>query len=117
LLIGKDKGIISDMKTTRKQIVEEVPWGVYVWEMPDGRWIGDDEGNFLSIASMKGDKKRMQQLKDSVRSYGVTEGKPFFLSGHRKVSDEEFENQKRRMEFGLIPDELDIAAFREGQVS
>ncbi|QNN99126.1 hypothetical protein SEA_FAUST_23 [Streptomyces phage Faust] len=105
------------MKTTRKQIVEEVPWGVYVWEMPDGRWIGDDEGNFLNIAAMKGDKKRIQQLKDAVRNYGITDGSPFFLSGHRQVSDEEFENQKRRMEFGLIPDELDVAAFREGQTS
>lgn len=103
------------MKTTRKQIVEEVPWGVYVWEMPDGRWIGDDEGNFLSISAMKGDQKRIQQLKDAVRGYGVTEGKPFYLSGHRKVSDEEFDEQKRRMAFGLVPDELDVAAFREEQ--
>jgi len=104
------------MKTTRKQIVEEVPWGVYVWEMPDGRWIGDDEGNFLNIAAMKGDQKRIQQLKDAARSYGITEGKPFYLSGHRKVTDEEFEEQKRRMTFGLVPDELDVAAFREAQV-
>ena len=103
------------MKTTRKQIVEEVPWGVYVWEMPDGRWIGDDEGNFLNIAAMKGDQKRIQQLKDAVRSYGITEGNPFYLSGHRQVTDEEFEEQKRRMTFGLIPDEMDIAALREGQ--
>lgn len=105
------------MKTTRKQIVEEVPWGVYVWEMPDGRWIGDDEGNFLNIASMKGDKRRIQQLKDAVRSYGITEGSPFYLSGHRQVNDEEFEEQKRRMAFGLVPDELDVAAFREGQAN
>lgn len=103
------------MKTTRKQIVEEVPWGVYVWEMPNGDWVGDDQGNFLSISAMKGDKKRLQTLKDSVASYGVTEGKPFYLSGHRKVTDEEFEEQRRRMQFGLVPDELDIAALREEQ--
>lgn len=113
LLIGKDKGIISTMKTTRKQVIEEVPYGVYVWEMPDGKLVGDDEGNFLNIAAMKGDQKRIQQLKDAVRSYGITEGKPFYLSGHRQVTDEEFEDQKRRMAFGLIPDELDIPAFRE----
>lgn len=104
------------MKTTRKQIVEEVPWGVYVWEMPDGSWIGDDQGNFLSIAAMKGNKKRIQELKDTVYSYGVTEGKPFYLSGHRKIDDEEFEEQRRRLTFGLVPDELDVAALREEQV-
>jgi hypothetical protein len=101
------------MKTTRKQIVEEVPWGVYVWEMPDGRLLGDEDGNFLNIASIKGNQKRIQELKDAARSYGITEGKPLYLSGHRQVTDEEFENQKRRMAFGLIPDELDVAAFRE----
>jgi hypothetical protein len=101
------------LNTTRKQIVEEVPYGVYVWQMPDGKWIGDDEGNFLSIAAMKGDSKKIQQLKDTVASYGITDGKPFYLSGHRKVTDEEFENQKRRLEFGLVPDELDVPALRE----
>jgi hypothetical protein len=105
------------MKTTRKQIVEEVPWGVYVWEMENGQWIGDDQGNFLCIAAMKGDKRRMQELKDTVRSYGIVEGKPFYLSGHRKVTDEEFAEQKRRMAFGLVPDELDVAAFRENQAT
>lgn len=104
------------MKTTRKQIVEEVPWGVYVWEMPDGAFVGDDQGNFLSIAAMKGNQKRIQELKDTVASYGITEGKPFYLSGHRKISDEEFEEQRRRMAFGLVPDELDVAALREEQV-
>ena len=104
------------MKTTRKQIVEEVPWGVYVWEMPDGKWVGDDEGNFLNIPAMKGDKKRIQALKDAVRAYGVTEGSPFYLSGHRQVTDEEFEYQKQRLAFGLVPDELDVPAFSEEQV-
>jgi hypothetical protein len=102
------------LNTTRKQIVEEVAYGVYVWEMPDGRWIGDDDGNFLNIPAMKGDRKRMQQLKDTVRSYGITEGKPYFLAGHRQVTDEEFEYQKQRMAFGLVPDELDVPAFKEG---
>lgn len=101
------------LNTTRKHIVEEVGYGLYVWEMPDGRWVGDDEGNFLNIASMKGDKKRMQQLKDAAAQFGITSGQPFFLSGHRQVTDEEFENQKRRLAFGLLPDEYDIPALME----
>ena len=101
------------LNTNRKSFVEEVPYGVYVWEMPNGQWIGDEDGNFLNIAAMKGDPKRLQQLKDTVRSYGITEGKPFYLSGHRQVTDEEYEDQKRRMQFGLVPDELDIPALME----
>jgi len=102
------------LNTKNKYIVEEVGYGLYVWEMPDGRWIGDDEGNFLNISAMKGDRKRIQQLKDAVAGYGITEGQPFFLSGHRQVTDEEYENQKRRLAFGLLPDEYDIPALMEG---
>lgn len=102
-----------NLKTTSKKIVEEAKYGVYVWEMPDGRWVGDEDGNFLSIASMKGDVKRVQQLRDAAKSVGVTTGKPLFLSGHRKIDDEEYEKQRQRMSWGLVPDENDIPALME----
>jgi hypothetical protein len=105
----------SDMKIIGKKVVDELKYGVYVWQMPDGRWVGDDEGNFLSISAQAGDRKRIDQLKQAVRHYGVEEGAPLFLSGHRKISDEEYENQRLRMEFGLLPDEYDVAALSEEQ--
>jgi hypothetical protein len=95
------------------RVIDEVPYGVYVWEMPDGKWVGDDEGNFLNIASMKGNLKRIAELTAAARSYGITEGGPVFLSGHRQIDDEEYAIQKARLTFGLIPDEHDIPAFRE----
>lgn len=93
--------------------VEETDIGVYVWRMPDGRWVGDDEGNFASISAQKGDLKRIHQLTELVRSCGVQEGAPYFLPGRRKVSDEEFEEQKDRLNAGLLPDEYDIPALIE----
>lgn len=101
------------LTTTNKRFIDEVPWGLYVWEMPDGSWVGDDQGNFLNIPSTRGNKGRIQKLKDAARACGVTEGHPVYLSGNRQVDDEEYENQKRRLAFGLVPDELDIAAIRE----
>ncbi len=101
------------MKTIKRDIVEEVPYGVYVWEMPDGRWVGDDEGNFLSIASMKHDQKRIEELTYAVRGFGVESGKPLFLSGHRKISDEEYATQLLRHKWGLLPDEYDVPALKE----
>lgn len=92
---------------------EESRLGIYVWEMPDGRWIGDDDGNFLSIASMKGNKSNMDALADVVRSYGIDVGQPKFLSGRRKIDDEEFEYQKQRLNWGLTPDPLDIGVYKE----
>ena len=43
-------------KINTKVLEEESTLGIYVWEMPDGRWIGDDEGNYLSITSKKNNK-------------------------------------------------------------
>jgi hypothetical protein len=99
------------MKSNQFKVVEEAEYGVYVWEMPDGKWVGDDDGNFLSVNAMRHDSVKLKMLLDSVRHYGVLVGKPVFLSGHRKIDDEEFETQKQRQAFGLIPDEYDIPAL------
>jgi len=100
-------------KLSTKVLDEESTLGIYVWEMPDGRWIGDDDGNFLSITSKKGNKSRIDALAREVRSYGIHDGKPKFLSGRRKIDDEEFEHQKQRLEWGLVPDPLDIGNYKD----
>jgi hypothetical protein len=98
----------------KSQIIgEESTLGIYVWEMPDGRWIGDDDGNFLSVTSKKNNKSLIDALAREVRSYGIHEGKPKFLSARRKIDDEEFEHQKQRLEWGLIPDPLDIGNYKD----
>lgn len=102
--------IINNKKS---EFVEETTLGIYVWEMPDGRWIGDDEGNYLSVTSKKGNKSRMDALADAVRSYGIYEGKPLFLSGRRKIDDEEYEYQQQRLKWGLTPDPLDIGTYKD----
>jgi len=59
-----------DIKRTGFKINDhETTLGIYVWEMPDGRWIGDDDGNFLSITAKEGNRERMNLLADAVRSY------------------------------------------------
>lgn len=94
-------------------VKEETRLGIYVWEMPDGRWIGDDDGNYLSVTAMKGNKARIDLLANAVRGYGIYEGKPLFLEGRRKIDDEEFEYQKQRLEWGLVPDPLDIGNYKD----
>ena len=94
-------------------VKEETRLGIYVWEMPDGRWIGDDDGNYLSVTAMKGNKARIDLLAKAVRGYGIYEGQPKFLEGRRKIDDEEFEYQKQRLEWGLVPDPLDIGNYKD----
>jgi hypothetical protein len=100
----------------KTQILEETTLGIYVWEMPDGRWIGDDDGNFLSVTSKKGNRSKMEALAREVRSYGIHEGQPKFLSGRRKIDDEEFEYQNERLKWGLTPDPMDIGVYKDSML-
>lgn len=105
-----------DILNKNTRILEETTLGIYVWEMPDGRWIGDDDGNFLSITSKKGNKSRIDALAREVSSYGIHEGRPKFLSGRRKIDDEEFEHQNERLKWGLTPDPLDIGVYKDSML-
>ena len=106
--------MVMDLSKLNSQVLEEeTTLGIYVWAMPDGRWIGDDDGNFLSITSKKGNKARIEALVKEVNSYGITEGQPLFLSGRRKIDDEEFEYQNKRLQLGLVPDPLDIGNYKD----
>jgi hypothetical protein len=100
-------------KKNTRFLEEESSLGIYVWEMPDGRWIGDDDGNFLSVTAKKGNRSLIDALAREVRSYGIYEGGPKFLSARRKISDEDFEHQKQRLEWGLVPDPLDIGNYKD----
>ena len=101
---------MSRMKITQ---VEEVNYGLYLWEMPNGAVVTDDEGNYLNVAAMKGDVRKINHLRQAAKSLGLEEGKPIWFSGHRQITNDEYTQQRERMEWGLIPDELDVPAIKE----
>jgi hypothetical protein len=88
--------------------VDDVPFGIYIWRMPDGSIVGDDDGNWMNIPAKKGDQTRINKLRDAARYYGIEEGGPVFMSGNRRVTDEQYEEQKQRAAWGLVPDPEDI---------
>lgn len=92
--------------------VDELDVGVYIWVTEKGILV-DEDYNYLSIASMKGDLRRIEQLRQAAASYGYPDGKPHFMAGARKIDDEEYEHQKFRQKMGLLPDEYDVAALRD----
>lgn len=102
------------LTTNKVQAIQEVPYGVYLWKMPDGSFVADDDGHYLMISGTKETKDRRTLLAQFVKSeFGITEGAPCFFPGHRPVTDEEFEEQRMRMQFGLTPDKFDISAIKE----
>lgn len=98
---------------SKLSVVEETDWGLFLWEMPGGLLVCDDEGNYLNIPGHRNDKKKVKMLEDEAKALGLTEGRPVFMSGHRRVTDEEYHYQKQRLEWGLTPDELDYGAARD----
>jgi len=93
--------------------VEEVNWGLYMWQMEDESLVMDDAGGYLCVPSLKGDIKQIKKLKEVAKHYGLSEGKPIFFAGHRTVTDDELEEQKTRSNMGLIPDTQDMPAMME----
>lgn len=97
----------------KKQIIEEYNWGVYIWKTPENKVVKNENGDFLLINSIKNDEKQIEKLRRAAKSCGIDGGSAVFLSGHRPVTDEEYEYQKSRLNMGLVPDELDYFAAKE----
>lgn len=103
------------MKLTNKQIVEDpnVQHGLWIWRMPDGKVVMDEDRNILNTIGYKGDTTAAFALARTVRSFGITTGQPVFIEGNRRIDDEEYERQKFRMKMGLTPDPEDYGAIRD----
>lgn len=98
--------------------VEESNEGLYIWETDDGKWFMDEEGNVLNVPATKGDTVKIEALKKVahglLRDMGMEpQGRPRFLSGHRRVTDEQYEEQKARQAAGLTPDPFDVGAMMD----
>lgn len=100
-------GAVDLGKKTRTSVVEETNIGIYVWEMPDGSIVQDEDGNIMNIPGKKGDRKRMLMLEAAAKAHGIYEGAPLFYPGHRRITEEEYQQQRERLQLGLVPDPED----------
>lgn len=101
------------MKDRRLSVVEEYDWGVYVWQLPDGTYLADDDANFLNIPAKFGDRAKIKRLAEVAAHYGYPDGTAVFSGGSRQINDEEFWEQICRLEAGLTPDPYDIGAMSD----
>ena len=85
-------------KANTRILQEESTLGIYVWEMPDGRWIGDDDGNFLSVTSKKGNRSRIDALAREVRSYGIYEAGLNFFQQDARLQTKSLQNKNKDLD-------------------
>lgn len=104
-----------ELKTTNRQAVEEVPYGMYVWKLPSGEILGDGDGNVMNcfVWEAKDRPAARAALRAAAKSYGFEEGNPVWWTGVRPIDDEQLAEQQARAGLGLIPDPLDIPAITE----
>lgn len=104
-------------KTKITPIDKIYDWGLYIWQLPDGHLFRNEDNDLLSIQAYKGDLAAISELRKAAAYYGQPEGKPWFYSGGRQVSDSEYSEQVDRMSQGLIPSMNDLGAVYDAQQS
>jgi hypothetical protein len=105
------------LKRLNREVVEEVPYGMYVWELPSGEILGDGDGNVMNVFCMKSNQLAIEALTRAAKSYGFADGKAVWWSGKRPITDEEYEEQLARARWGMVPDPLDYGAIREEELA
>jgi hypothetical protein len=101
-------------KNSKLSQVNETNLGVYIWQMPNGSFLVDEDMNFLSITAMRDDITAMARITEAAKNLGYGDGRPIFAEGRMKINDEEYEEQVQRLEDGEIPDPYDIGIYKEG---
>lgn len=111
--LGPGNRFPGQIGKTKVQVIEEKfsNVGIYVWQLPSGKYFTDGDGNALSIESMINDQAKIKEITEAAAYYGQPEGKPVFFSNVRKISDEEYSEQVDRMSQGLIPSNNDLGAL------
>ena len=108
------KPIVNNVR--RKVIDKHYDWGLYVYKKANGKYFTDGTGSVLNIESMRGDIAKISQLKTVAKHYGdAGDGTVVFVPGLTRVSEEEYSEQKDRMQQGLIPSMNDLGAWHAAQ--
>ena len=88
-------------------------FGLYAWRMPDGKILGDKEGNVLNVASLRGDIKNMAAIRQYVnKELGIFAGEPYFLEGAAQLTEDEHDGQMEQMMNGEVPS-YDLGSLKD----
>lgn len=92
------------MIKSKKIWVPERAFGVCIWIMPDGLPLSDGDG-VLSAEGLVGDQEIEQKVAQAAKYWtGSEEGFVRWVSGARKITASERDDQAERLREGLVAD-------------
>jgi hypothetical protein len=93
-----------EFKTKNKMLIPESSWGTCVWQTSEGI-VASEPGVYLSMEGWIGDREVEKLMKEAAEYWlGKNDGKPKWISGARKVTNSEHDDQMERLLEGKIPD-------------
>jgi hypothetical protein len=104
----KVPGQVGESKVT--VLDKQYDWGIYFWKKANGKPFTDGNGSVLNIPSHRGDALQIRKLTQEAAALGQGDGSYEFMPGVARVSEDEYAEQKERMNQGLIPNLNDLGA-------
>lgn len=91
----------SSKKKNKSKIIDSGEnWGVLVWMLPDGKVLGNENGDILSLEAYRGDLAAVKKMHEAAAHYGYPEGQTHFMPGRRKLTNSEWEDSMAMMRDG-----------------
>jgi hypothetical protein len=97
---------------TNIRVVDELGYGVYIaTDEVTGKHVVNEDFQNLQVASKKGDQKKIDALMRAAKQCGIINPGFEYVDGARPVSDDEWEDQRSRLESGETPDKYDLGSL------
>lgn len=77
--------------------------GSYVWRLPSGNILANEDGEILNCPSVRGDIGQQIAIAKAARHFGYTEGEAVFEEVHRCTESEYWEQMDQFVNQGVSP--------------
>lgn len=87
----------------RMKKVKQSDVGSYVWELPNGNILANEDGEILNCPAVRGDIGQQIAIAKAARSMGFPDGRAVFEEVHRCTESEYWEQMDQLVNYGVSP--------------
>lgn len=91
------------MKNFKVKKIKQTDVGTYVWKLPSGNLLANEDGEILNCPAVRGDIGQQIAIAKAARSFGYPEGEAVFEEVHRCTESEYWEQVDQFVNSGVSP--------------